>query len=86
MFAKLAEFFIKNSKITIVLLIVSLVVWLWSYIILPKQYNPTIIVPAFQVSVPAPWLDTKEISKIVISPLENKIMELEWIDDVYGYR
>ncbi len=85
MFAKIAEFFIKNSKITIVLLIVSLVVWLWSYIILPKQYNPTIIVPAFQISVPAPWLDTKEISKIVVSPLENKIMELEWIDDVYGY-
>ena len=85
MFAKLAEFFIKNSKITIVLLIVSLVVWLWSYIVLPKQYNPTIIVPAFQVSVPAPGLDTKEISKIVVSPLENKIMELEWIDDVYGY-
>jgi len=85
MFAKIAEFFIKNSKITIVLLIVSLVVWLWSYIILPKQYNPTIIVPAFQVSVPAPGLDTKEISKIVVSPLENKIMELEWIDDVYGY-
>jgi len=85
MFAKIAEFFIKNSKITIVLLIVSLIVWLGSYIIIPKQYNPTIIVPAFQVSVPAPGLDTKEISKIVVSPLENKIMELEGIDDVYGY-
>jgi len=85
MFAKLAEFFIKNSKITIVLLIVSLIVGLWSYIILPKQYNPTIIVPAFQVSVPAPWLDTKEVSRIVVSPLENKIMELEWIDKVYWY-
>ncbi len=85
MFAKLAEFFIKNSKITIVLLIVSLVVGLWSYIVIPKQYNPTIIVPAFQISVPAPWLDTKEISKIIVSPLENKIMELQWIDDVYWY-
>ena len=84
MFWKIAEFFIKNSKLTIVLVLVTLITGLWSYFILAKQYNPTIVVPAFQVMVPSPWLEADEISKIVVSPLENKIMELEWIDEVYG--
>ena len=83
MFWKIAEFFIKNGKLTMVLVLVTLITGLWSYIILPKQYNPTIVVPAFQVMVPAMGLDSEEISKIVVSPLENKIMELEWIDKVY---
>jgi len=83
MFWKIAEFFIKNWKLTVVLLIVTLISWLGSYIILPKQYNPTIVVPAFQVMVPSMGLDAEEIEKIVVSPLENKIMELEWIDEVY---
>ncbi len=83
MFWKIAEFFIKNSKITIVLILVTLITGFWSYIILPKQYNPTIVVPAFQITIPSMWLNSEEISKIIVSPLENKIMELEWIDKVY---
>ena len=77
MFAKIAEFFIKNSKLTIVLILVTLITGLGSYIILPKQYNPTIVVPAFEIMVPSPGLEAPEISKIVVSPLENKLMELE---------
>jgi len=84
MFAKIAEFFIKNGKLTVVLLLVTIITGLWSYIILPKQYNPTIVVPAFEIIVPSQGLEAKEISKIVVSPLENKVMELEWIDEVYG--
>ncbi len=83
MFAKIAEFFIKNSKITLVLIIITLFSWIWSYLVIPKQYNPTIIVPAFNVVVPANWLNSEEVSKYIISPLENKIMEIEWIDEVY---
>ena len=83
MFWKIAEFFIKNWKLTVVLVLVTLLTGLWSYLILPKQYNPTIVVPAFQIMVPSAGLDSEEISKIVVSPLENKIMELEWIDEVY---
>lgn len=51
---------------------------------LPKQYNPQIILPAFEISLKAPNLSNSEISKYVVSPMENKIMELEWIDKVYG--
>ena len=83
MFANIAKFFIQNSKLTIVLILVTLLSWIWSYFLIPKQYNPTIVVPAFNVFVPANWLTSKEVSRYIVSTLENKIMELEWIDEVY---
>ncbi len=83
MFAKIAKFFIENSKLTFVLVLITIIAWTWSYLILPKQYNPTIIVPAFQIIVEAPWLDVNETSSLIVTPLENKIMELEGIDEVY---
>jgi len=83
MFSKIAKFFIENSKLTIVLVLITLLTWIWSYFIIPKQYNPTIVVPAFQVIVPSPSLNNDEVSRLIVSPLENKIMELEWIDEVY---
>lgn len=83
MFWNIAEFFIKNSKISLVIVIITIFLWIWSYLIIPKQYNPSIIVPAFNIMIPANWLSAKEVSKYVISPLENKIMELKWIDEVY---
>jgi len=83
MFANIAKFFIENSKLTLVLVIITLLSWIWSYFLIPKQYNPTIVVPAFSIVVPANWLTSDEVSKYIVSPLENKIMELEWIDEVY---
>jgi len=55
MFSSIAKFFIQNSKLTVVLIIVILISWVWSYFILPKQYNPTIVVPAFNVFVNSSW-------------------------------
>lgn len=83
MFSKFAEFFIKNWKLTIVLIIITLISWVWSYIILPKQYNPTIIVPAFNVLVKAPSMTSDETKRLITNELENKIMEIEWIDEVF---
>ena len=83
MFANIAKFFIENSKLTLVLVIITLISWVWSYFIIPKQYNPTIIVPAFSIVIPANWLTASEVSRYIVSPLENKIMELEGIDEVY---
>lgn len=84
MFSKIAEFFIKNVKLTFVLIIVILLSWVWSYTIISKQYNPTIIVPAFQVYVQAPWLNSSDTKKLITDELENKIMEIEWIDEVFS--
>lgn len=83
MFSKFAEFFIKNSKLTLVIIIITLLSGIGSYIIIPKQYNPTIIVPAFNIFIQAPSLTSDEIKRLITNELENKIMEIEWIDEVF---
>jgi len=83
MFSKIAEFFIKNSKLTFVLVLITLLAGIGSYVIIPKQYNPTIVVPAFQIVIEAPNLNAKDTKKILLDPLEDKVMELEGIDESY---
>ncbi|NCO31427.1 efflux RND transporter permease subunit [bacterium] len=51
MFSIIAKFFIQNSKLTFVLIIVILISGIGSYLVLPKQYNPTIVVPAFNIFI-----------------------------------
>jgi len=66
---------------------IILIIWAWvfSWITIPKQYNPDIVVPAFQITIPAPWFSDEEVKQLIINPLENKIMEIEWVEHVYGY-
>jgi len=85
MFKNIANFFIKNSKLTFVIVFVSFFVWIASYFSLPKQYNPTIVVPAFEIQIPANWLWVNEVKTKIIDPVEDLLYELEWIDDVYWY-
>lgn len=51
---------------------------------IPKQYNPTIIVPAFFVQVPSPGLSSEENKNLILNDLEDKVTEIEGIDKTYG--
>ena len=84
MFSKFAEFFIKNAKLTSVIVIIVFLSGIISYIKLPKQYNPEIVAPAFNIFLKAPSLSSEDIQKYIISPLENKLMELEGMDEIYS--
>lgn len=84
MFTKIAKFFIENWKLTLVLIITVFITWAFSYTVIPKQYNPEIIVPAFEITINANSLSPSEVKRYVTSTIENKIMELEWIDEVYS--
>jgi len=84
MIKKFSRFWIDNPKISIVVVVVSMLVWTFSYIFIPKQYNPTITVPAFNIIVPAPWFSSKEVENLVVEPVEKRIYEINGIDHVYG--
>ena len=84
MIKKFAQFWIENAKITVVMILVTVFAGIGSYIIIPKQYNPDIPVPAFNVIVPAPGFSTKEVENLVVQPLEDKIDEIKDIDHIYG--
>ena len=83
MIRKFTEFWIKNGKITVIFMIIFMIWWIFSWLVIPKQYNPDIIVPAFNIIVPAPWYNAKEVENLIVKPLENKLMEIEWVEHVY---
>ena len=84
MIKKFAQFWIENAKVTIVMLLITVFWGIGAYLVIPKQYNPDIPVPAFNIIVPAPGFSTKEVENLVVEPLEDKVNELRWIDHVYG--
>jgi multidrug efflux pump subunit AcrB len=81
---KLAHFFIKNGKLTFLILI-SLFLWGYmSFLATPKKYNPTIVAPAFQVTVKAPGSSQEEVLEQITKPLENVITDIDGVEDIYS--
>lgn len=80
----LAHFFIRKGKLTF-LILVSLFLWGYmSFLATPKKYNPTIVAPAFQVTVKAPGSSQEEILEQITKPLENVITDIDGVEDIYS--
>lgn len=60
MVARFTEFFLQNEKITFIFILIISVFGFLSYILLPKQYNPSIVAPAFLIEIPAYGYSAKE--------------------------
>ncbi|MDA3814869.1 MAG: efflux RND transporter permease subunit [Patescibacteria group bacterium] len=79
---KLASLFLKNKQLGILTIIV-LVFWgVGSFIIMPKQYNPEIVAPAFNIVTDFPGASSNEIYELVTRPMEDKVRELPKVDKV----
>jgi multidrug efflux pump subunit AcrB len=76
MFSQFSHFFIKNSKLTFVFVLIILLSGVGSYIFLPKQYNPSITLPAFQIQIPIHEMDSLQAYNIIGSAFENSINEI----------
>jgi len=85
MLEKFAKFFLENEKITIVLISIIAFFGIWAYIMLPKQYNPSIVAPAFNIMIPINGYSSYDASQFVARNIENKIKELEWVDKILSY-
>jgi multidrug efflux pump subunit AcrB len=85
MFERFTGFFLKNEKMSVIFILMISIFWFLSYILLPKQYNPSIVAPAFLIEIPSSNYDAQEWYEYVIKSLENKLYELPGIDNVYGY-
>lgn len=80
----LSRYFINNGKLTFLMLITFSLWGYMSFLATPKKYNPTIVAPAFQVSVDVPGASQNEILEQVTKPLENVIGDLEGVEDIYS--
>lgn len=55
-----------------------------SFVQTPKKYNPTIVAPAFKVTVQVPGASRNEILEQVTKPLENVITDIPGVEDIYS--
>ena len=81
---KLAKYFIVNGKLTAILMI-GLFIWGgFSFYQTPKKYNPTIVAPAFKITVQYPGASREEIVEQITKPLENVVTDIAGVEDVYS--
>ncbi|MBD2338026.1 efflux RND transporter permease subunit [Calothrix sp. FACHB-156] len=80
---KLAKKFI-NSKLTPLIILVSLLLGIGATIILPREEEPQITVPMADVFVQMPGATAKEVEQRVTFPMEKLIKELPGVEYVYS--
>jgi multidrug efflux pump subunit AcrB len=83
-FKKISGIFIVNRELGILLVLFIVFFGLVGFVMMPKQYNPEIVAPAFRINTEFPHATTEDVYELVSRPLENKISELEGVDEIYS--
>ncbi len=83
-FEKICKYFVDNRKLSL-LIFFGIIFWgILSFVITPKQYNPEITAPAFNVVVEFPGATSREVYELITKPLEDVIQSIEGIDEIYS--
>lgn len=80
---RLAHYFI-DSKLTPVLILVSIALGLFAVITTPKEEEPQIVVPMIDIMISYPGAAPEEVERRVVAPLEKKLWELKDIEYIYS--
>ncbi len=80
---RLAHYFI-DSKLTPILVLVSLALGLFAVITTPKEEEPQIVVPMIDIFISYPGATPEEVEARVVYPLEKKLWELKDIEYIYS--
>ena len=80
---KIAKGFM-NSKLTVLLMIVFMVVGVYSSFLIPREEEPQIDVPIADIFVGYPGASPTEVESRVIKPLEKLISNIKGVEYVYS--
>ncbi|MGC8852155.1 MAG: efflux RND transporter permease subunit, partial [Hydrogenobacter sp.] len=80
---RLANYFI-DSKLTPILILVSLALGFFAVITTPKEEEPQIVVPMVDIFISYPGASPEEVERRVVIPLEKKLWELKDIEYIYS--
>ncbi len=80
---RLAHYFI-DSKLTPILILVSLALGLFAVLTTPKEEEPQIVVPMIDIFISYPGATPEEVESRVVIPLEKKLWELKDIEYIYS--
>ena len=80
---RLAQIFIR-SKLTLLLALAALLLGLFATLKLPREEEPQIKVPMFDVFVPFPGASAKEVEERIINVGERKLWEIPGVEYLYS--
>jgi len=80
---KLAKTFLYNP-LTSVLAVFLLLIGYLALEITPREEDPQIAISGGSIIVPAPGLSPKEVEKIIVEPLEQKLREISGIEHIFS--
>ncbi len=79
----IAHYFLKN-KLTLLIVITSLMLGVFAVIMTPREEEPQIVVPMVDVIIPYPGATPLEVEKRVVTPLEKIFWEIPKVEYVYS--
>ncbi len=80
---KLAKTFLYNP-LTAVLAVFLLAIGYISLEVMPREEDPQIAISGGSIIIPAPGLNAKEVEKIIVDPLEQKLREIKGVEHIYS--
>ncbi len=80
---KLAKTFLYNP-LTALLAVFLIILGYIALEVMPREEDPQIAISGGSIIVPAPGLTPKEIEKIIVEPLEQRIREINGIEHIYA--
>lgn len=80
---KLAKYFLY-SPLTPVLAIFLLAIGYLSLQIMPREEDPQIAISGGSIIIPAPGFSPKQVEKVIVEPLEQKLREIKGVEHIYS--
>lgn len=80
---KIVEIFI-TSKLSLLLLIASFIAGFAALALTPREEEPQIIVPVADILISVPGSSAEEVEKLVSTPLESLLREIDGVEYVYS--
>ncbi len=81
--ARIVELFI-TSKLSILFIIFAMAMGATAVLITPREEEPQIVVPLADVYVNAPGATAEEVEKLVATPLERLLWQIDGVEYVYS--
>ncbi len=80
---KLARTFLYNP-LTAVLAVFLIAIGYVSLELMPREEDPQIAISGGSIIVPAPGLKPKQIEKVIVEPLEQRLREIKGVEHIYS--
>jgi multidrug efflux pump subunit AcrB len=81
--AKIVNLFL-GTRLSIILILLGLALGSAAVLVTPREEEPQIVVPMADIYVQAPGADAKEVEKLVATPLEKLLWQIDGVEYVYS--